>query len=204
MFRPAEPITIVDTETTSLRRGWHQSFRLPVEIGAIRVQPDGTQRRLWVFVTGLPIDFDDEHTAQALRLNGYHRRHPDATGIVPDGAALMDPVSAAEAWIAFSAGSALAGANVSFDEETLTRLCHWFDLTPSYLSHQMLNVSQLAGEVLGWGLEPSKWRLGRLAAALEVPFDADRLHTALGDAELELAVLVRCRELLDAPVAVAV
>jgi DNA polymerase III epsilon subunit-like protein len=194
MFTPREPITIVDTETTGLRPVWHRNPRRPVEIGAVRVQPDGEVRRLWVFVAGLPIDHEDEHTAGALRLNGFYRRHPDATGVVPDGAAVLDPAAAMAAWCGFSAGSAVAGANVQFDVATLGALAYELGHMPAYSTHHLWDVAQSAGELLGLRGAPSQWRLSRLleAAGLEVPPGAR--HTALGDAELTVRLAGWCAE----------
>lgn len=191
-------VAFVDTETTGLDPVEHFIWE-----AAVVVYDTGTRcitaEQRWQ----LPIPAAHEPDEVALRIGRWHERRLPA-------AELSEPALFASELVALTAGLPLVGANPSFDEERLRRVCWRHGIEPAWhyrpICVEALAVGFLHGQQAGaaryalasggippvLGVEEAArivpWRSQEVAAALGIDRPAEEAHTALGDCRWALAI----------------
>lgn len=181
------PICFIDTETTSLdvrtREAW--------EVGIIRREPDGTEERWSAFLELEHLELADP---MSLRIGKFYDRYPgfatapEAEGLI--GGSVRRPkrpwgrVDAAIEIERLTRGAHIVGAVPSFDCDTLQRLLWSVGLVPAWHYHLIDVESYAAGRL---GLEPP-YKHEELLAEWGLHFDEAKRHTAMGDAEMDMAL----------------
>lgn len=155
------PIVFLDTETTGLH-----ADRRPWDIGMIRREPDGTMRRLTIFISdvdlssaeliGLKIGhFYDRHPLYRAEVGGAFDPVHEADDVVDEDQAqeLLDideclyPEQRAAAIVErWTRGAHIVGAVPNFDTETLAAMLRRHGLTPAWHYH-LIDIEALA---MGW------------------------------------------------------
>lgn len=171
------PIVALDTETTGLhwsREAW--------EIAIVKRWPDGnTIECSWM------LDVDLRRAdPKALEVGGFYQRHP--RGILLStgrnaGFSPGAPERVAEQIARWTHGSTIVGANPSFDTHILSRLLFKNGIQPAW-HYRMIDVEALTAGYLG--NPPAS--LVDSATALGINFPEDQQHTALGDAQIAMAI----------------
>jgi DNA polymerase III epsilon subunit-like protein len=177
-----ENLAFVDTETTGLDAERHEIW----EVGLIV----GEDERHWF----LPVDLG-RADAIALRIGGFHERHPNGLHTQVDSA--MGPFVTelsdfAEDFANWTQGCHLVGAVISFDEERLRKLLRANGACPEWHYH-IIDVEPLAiGHAMGtnpdWGSFTLPWKSDEVSRSVGVDPDQFDRHTALGDARWAKAI----------------
>lgn len=176
----ARTLVWVDTETTSLRhdrRAW--------DIALIVRTPDGDVEHQW-FVDADDLDLGNADAA-ALRIGGFHQRHPQYNVRVNTAEAEeWDVLTQVER---YTRGAVLLGSHPAFDMNTLAPRMRACGICPSWYYHP-IDVPTLAlGVLLGRGVRPpyrDDGTVGSDAVCTAFGLDVGRYerHTALGDCRL--------------------
>lgn len=173
-------LTILDTETTSLRRD-----RQAWEIGMIRIDHVGL-RSLSLFVKDVDLADAD---LMSLKIGRFYDRHPQYLGREDDGRLVPESVAAmyVEQW---TRGAHIVGAVPNFDTEVLSGLLWENGLVPAWHYHLQDVETLVAGYLLGKREAPKlPWKSDDLSRAVGVDPDEFDRHTALGDCQWVLAQL---------------
>lgn len=182
----SDQVCFVDTETTGLDPDRHEIW----EVGLIIDE----EEHHWF----LPVNLGYADPF-ALKIGGFHDRHPDGYDIPRDlddldrWASLTPPEHFAREFAHFSRGRHLVGAVVSFDAERLSKLLKANGACPEWHYHlidvEALMVGYLAGRAQGGDLDAGlaipdlPWKSRDLSLAVGVdPEDFQPAHTALTDA----------------------
>lgn len=181
------PICFIDTETTSL----DPRTREPWEIAIIRREPDGTEKRWAEYVEVGRLDLADP---MSLKIGKFYERYPlftDETRVIGEGATRRPvkryPISrqAAAAEVEkLTRGAHINGAVPSFDCDTLQRLLWSCGSIPAWHYH-LIDVESYAAGLLG--LEPP-YSHDAILAQFGITYDEAKRHTAMGDAEMDMAL----------------
>lgn len=199
------PLVFVDTETTSL----HPGLRRPWEIGMIRRNPDGSERRITILIPDVDLSNADPTSLQVGRFDeraAYGRKRPEG---LPADTCVMAEERAAEVVYDWTTGAHLVGAVPDFDAVTLDRMLRRHGRFPRWHYH-LIDVETLA---VGWlngiaahghssvacsdspidcavargeerQLLTLPWKSDDLSRACGVePPTAENRHTAMGDAD---------------------
>jgi len=162
-------LVFLDTETTGLSLDddiW--------EFGAIRREPDGTEREVHLFLTHdpdkcnrLPESFRKDHIA----------RYDSTRAVTPNGAAHQIKRL-------LTGRPHIVGAVPNFDTERLARLLSRFWYGPPSWHHHLIDVEALAvGYLAAQGWRPKlPWDSDLLSRACGVEPPTTERHTAMGDA----------------------
>lgn len=195
-----QPLAFVDCETTGLNPDLHPVWEVglvvrrfadeaPFEVDEIRKQ--------WF----LPVDSLAFADTFALELNGFHDRHPHGLGNVDvkDGRigkiadeSVTDLLVFARQFAILTRGASLIGCVPSFDEERIRTIIRSAGLTPTW-HYQPVDVETLA---VGYLLNQHgsidelelPWHSDSLAGMLGIDTSQFERHTALGDADLAVAM----------------
>ncbi|MGO2048583.1 MAG: 3'-5' exonuclease [Brachybacterium tyrofermentans] len=170
------PLVFVDTETTML-----EPTPKPWEIALIKRAPGALEDQLHIMIRNPDLS---DASPDSLRVARLYERHPQWTGVVPTGVAVMDAPDAARAVERFTALTQLAGSNPDFDARALEWLLRQHGLRPRWRHHSINLVTWTYPVLLGRGeqvkVPTSSYDLSR-RVGVEPPSAAEA-HTAMGDA----------------------
>lgn len=192
------PIVFCDTETDGVH-----PLRKPWEFGAIRREPDGSEREQQFFID-IDLEWADPF---GLRVGGFYERHPLGMwlaggwlGMDPDEPPepgdpmlqfdyLLKPEAAGKI-ARITHGAHVVGAVPNFDTGCLDPFLRDRGLIPSWHYHlvdvENLAVGYLAGQ--GKPIHPP-WKSDDLTEALGLdPVPEAERHTALGDARFAMRI----------------
>lgn len=176
-------VCFVDCETTGLDPDRHEIWEVGLIADEGTANGGWTERR-WL----LPVDLGRADPI-ALRIGGFHERHPQGDDYEPVSGQLSrgesDAVGPfAQAFARLTRGAHLVGAVVSFDEERLRRLLRANGACPEWHYH-LVDVEALAAGKLG--IRPP-WNSETLSLAVGVDPAEFARHAALGDARWAKAI----------------
>lgn len=171
-----DTVVFLDTETTSTGRD-----RRPWEIAMIR-RDDIGEKALTIFVDAADLDLDNADP-DALRIGGFHSRHPQFGAPLSEGQLLCRASEAAalvQSWTNHRAR--VYGVVPSFDTECLDALLHRHGLEWDW-HFQPWDIAVLATGYLAGRRLPLQRNSEDTSRACGVtpPTEAER-HTAMGDA----------------------
>ena len=172
-------ICFVDTETTSL----DPHTRVAWDVGLIRREEDGSEKRTQFFVELTNREFIAADST-SLEIGNYDERYDPLEAISKRAAAAL----IAE----YTDDAVLAAATPDFDALGLANILEAAGLQPKW-HYKLLDVTTFASGVLlakGVWTEDTLWpsSLGECVEELQVEVSDSARHTALGDAELHMAV----------------
>ena len=188
-------IAFLDTETTSLDWDLGEIFEVAV---ILRENGEDTEHT-WM----LPVERLAYADQFALKLTGFHDRHPQGLGNIDpkDGkigqiAKVTDLETFARQFVALTRDSHIVGMVPSFDEERLRKLVRSVGLVHAWHYHlidaEVLALGKLfADPVTKVIFQEPPWASEDVSAQLGVDPEKYERHTALGDARW-------CRDLYDA------
>jgi DNA polymerase III epsilon subunit-like protein len=204
------PLLFIDTETTGLRRPGLPDGRRIWEIGGVRVEPDGTEYPLHLFirieelglaemlpaevVAGRLFDRDDnaewyghlpETVREGLEIGGFHERHPQLGGSPDVAAPLCSEKSAAATLVAgpwLRDRPTLVGAVPMFEDLGLFDLLHRTGYIGPDDQPWHYHLVDVETLVAGALGWPPPWNSDDLSIAVGVDPDRFNRHTAVDDA----------------------
>ena len=162
------PLIFIDTETTGLH-----PTRRPWEIAIIRRTKDGDTEHHWII---WDINLSDADP-QALDIGKFWERHPAHGG--PENQDSTHESHAAREIFKLTKGATIIGAIPSFDTECVANMLRRHGLMPAWHHRLRCVESMTAGRL---GREP--YGLRECADTLDIHYNPDDLHTALGDTRL--------------------
>lgn len=173
------PLCFVDTETTSL----DPHTRVAWDVALIRRNPDGTEKRREFMVELTNREFVAADPT-SLEIGGYDDRY--------DPVEAISKRSAAAIIADLTDGAVLASATPDFDAHGLANILEAAGLQPKW-HYKLLDVTTFAsGVLLGkqvW-TDDTLWpsSLGECIDEFGIDVSNFARHTAMGDAELHMAV----------------
>ena len=171
----ARPLISVDTETTGTDARVHEVW----ELAAVRRDPNGTESE---FSCQLSINLS-QADPKALEIGGWDERYLPGL-VVPKREAITNLIE-------FADDGVLAGLNISFDVNFLSRLIP-VGLEAGW-HYSPLDIKSFAAGALG--AEPP-WRSEELAVELGVDPNDFARHNALADCHYALAIYDAALKLL--------
>jgi DNA polymerase III epsilon subunit-like protein len=170
MSRTATGLAFIDTETTGLGPG-AQAWEVAVILRG-GFEPRGEDRKVLIQIQGFDeADFEPE----ALAVSGFADRYGKSEG------AIHMPLPAAANRLAYLlADRHLVAANPAYDASIIERMLRACRYEPPW-HFRLVDVEALAMGAKAW------WKprgLQDTATALGISFDRDKMHTAMGDADL--------------------
>lgn len=171
-------IVYLDIESDGLdpytRKAW--------EFGAYRRSPSGATEEVQFFIGLGDLRNSDP---KALEMSRFYDRHPEGRAVTGrnSSATAVPALQAAQAIVAFTHGATIVGAQPHFDTVTLERLIRGQGLLPTW-HYRLRDVESMTAGYL----HRDVGGLAACAEALDLEFPEEKRHTALGDAQMALAI----------------